>query len=33
MGNDTELIKLRDEVKTEKEFKLRGEKENTGKLK
>ena len=33
VGNDTELIKLRDKVKTEKEFKLIGEYENTDKMK
>ena len=33
VGNDTELIKLRDKVKTEKEFELYGEEENTDKMK
>ena len=28
MGNDTELIKLREEVKTKKYFKLKGDKIN-----
>ena len=33
MGNDTELIKLREQVKKEKEFELEGEGENTDNIK
>ena len=33
MGNDTELIKLREQVKKEKEFELEGEEENTDNIK
>ena len=33
MGNDTELIKLRDKIKTEKIFELYGEEKNTDKMK
>ena len=33
VGNDTELIKLRDKVKTEKIFILMGEEKNTDKIK